>query len=68
MCPDDYEDTIIKAGESKTRKEGLSVEAAAGETRLGWLSSLGSQRRGGFGDRFRGSAWGRLLAAHCLRV
>ena len=35
---------------------------------MGCLSSLGSLRKGGFGDRFRGLAWDQLPATHCLRV
>ena len=42
-------------------KEGLSIEEAAGEPGLGCLSSLGSQRKGGLGGRFRGLAWNELL-------
>ena len=49
-------------------KEGLNMEEATGEPGLGCLSSLGSQRKGGLGDRFRGLAWDKLPAAHCLRV
>ena len=50
----------------KVNKEGLSIEEAAGEPRQGCLSSLASQTKGGFGDRFRGLAWDKLPAAHCL--
>ena len=46
-------------------EEGLSIEEAIGEPRLGCLSSLGSLRKGGLWDRFRGSAWDQLPAAHC---
>ena len=49
-------------------KEGLSIEEAREEPRLGCLSSLGSQRKKGFGDRFRGLASDKLPAACCLRV
>ena len=46
---------LLKLG---TVKQGrLSIEEATGEPRLGCLSSLGSQRKGGLGDRFRGLAW-----------
>ena len=38
-------------------KEGLNMEEATGEPGLCCLSSLGSQRKGGLGDRVRGFAW-----------
>ena len=57
---------LLKLGTVK--KEGLSTEEATGEPRLGCLSSLGGQRKGGSGDRLRGLAWDKLPTAHCLRV
>ena len=38
------------------KQEGPSIEATE-EPRLGCLSSLGSQTKGGLGDRFMGLAW-----------
>ena len=32
------------------------------------FSSLGSQRKGDFGDRFKELTWNKLPAAHCLGV
>ena len=59
---------FFKAGDGE-KKEGLiHVEEATGEPRLGCLRSLGGQRKGGLGHRFRGSAWDKLSAAHCPRV
>ena len=43
------------------------MEEATGECRLGCLGSLGRQRKGGLGDRFRELAPDKLPAAHCLR-
>ena len=49
----------------RTVKGGrASIEGATREP-MGCLSSLGSQRKGGFGDRFRGSAWDKLPAVYC---
>ena len=53
MSACDYEATFIKAGDSK-KKEGLNIEVATGDPRLGCFCSLGSQRKGDLGDRFRG--------------
>ena len=68
MSPGDCEGMFIKARDSKTRKEGPSIEEATEEARPGCLGSLGSQRKGDLGDRFQGSAWDKLPDAHCLRV
>lgn len=59
--PRDYEDTFINAGDSDTKK-GLSTEEETGEWGLGCFNSVGSQRKGGSGDKFRD----KLPAAHCL--
>ena len=56
---------LLKLGTVK--QEGLSMEEVPGERRRCCLSSLGSRRKKAFGDRFRGSAWDQLPAAHCLR-
>ena len=60
--PGDYEDTFVKAGNSEN-KEGLNIEEATGGPRLGCLSSLETQRKGGFGNRFRGVARDKLAVA-----
>lgn len=52
------EGMFVKAGHDK--QERLSIEEATGEPRLGCLSSLGSQRKGHLGVRFRGLAWDEL--------
>ena len=52
----------------RTVKQELGIEEETGEPRLGCLSSLGSQRKGGFGHWFRELVWDKLPAAHCLRV
>ena len=53
---------LLKLGTEE--QGGLSIEEASGGPRLGCLSSLGSQRKGDFGDRFRGLAWDKLPTVH----
>ena len=50
--------SLLKLG--TVNKEGLSIEKVTGDSRLGCLSSLGSQRKVGLGDRFIGLAWYKL--------
>ena len=42
-------------------KEGLSIEEATAAPRLGCFSSLGSQRKGGLRDMFKGLTQDKLL-------
>ena len=66
--PGDYEDTFIKAGDSETRT-GLALKKQ--EESLDWaaLAHWEGREKGDFRDgEFRGLAWDKLPAAHCLQV